>query len=135
MQELVGQTIVSVEIDPSHCYLRFKTENRDILIYETEGDCCSSSWIEHVENADQLVGAKVEGVQNVDMSHKNEDNSDKYECLQVYGVKILLKDRPTFFLEYRNSSNGYYGGYITGPLEPKYLPKKGLVFNPLTEDF
>lgn len=113
MKELIGKRIVAAYLSSDKTVLGFECDGGECLTYTTEGDCCSYSWIEHFSNSEYLAGSKVLGVEEIDMPGV-EPHGD-HEYIQCYGVKILLEGRPAFEFEYRNSSNGYYGGYITGP--------------------
>ncbi len=78
--------------------------------YVVSGDCCSASWIEHLEvPALPPEGAEVLSVESVDMpartDGKLEDEMQFYECR----FKTTAGD---IVAEFRNSSNGYYGGSI-----------------------
>jgi hypothetical protein len=67
------------------------------------------SWIEHLEAPDSVAGREIVEVTDEVMSR--EDDGD-YECLQSYQTKFRLDNGETITLEYRNESNGYYGGYV-----------------------
>lgn len=111
MKELIGKKIVAAYMSSDKTTLGFILEGGERLSYVTEGDCCSYSWIEHFSNSEYLAGSKVLGVQEIDVPGVVEHPD--HECLQCYGVKVVLEGRPAFEFEYRNSSNGYYGGYIS----------------------
>ncbi|GAC1618041.1 MAG: hypothetical protein NVS9B1_27280 [Candidatus Dormibacteraceae bacterium] len=74
----------------------------------TEGDCCSSSWVEHLTVPPDIEGATIIGVARLG-EHTEINSTD--DCLSVYHTAI-----PTtageIVIEYRNSSNGYYGGWL-----------------------
>lgn len=89
--------------------------------FRVTGDCCSHSWIEHLEIPKRIKGSVITKIL--------EDNIlepwDKHECkkkenyeyenvcghdvLRVYHT-IFRTDKGDIVLEYRNDSNGYYGG-------------------------
>jgi hypothetical protein len=77
--------------------------------YKTEGDCCSHSWVEHLEAPNDLVGAVIIDVKEDPIL--NEDDPDNHDYIQVYHTRFVT-NRGEIVLEYRNSSNGYYGGYL-----------------------
>jgi hypothetical protein len=112
-EPLVGCWIHEVRIDEEHLNIAFEVCGGR-LNFCAEGDCCSSSWIENVQNAEHLKGSKIVSVEDVEMP--SPDQSD-HELLQAYGLRIHLADRnglvrPPFLIEHRNSSNGYYGGSL-----------------------
>lgn len=83
--------------------------------FGVEGDYCSQSWIEHLELPQDYIGAtllRVEEGNGVPWDGHTCDNSCGHDVLQVYNTKFHT-DRGTITLEYRNDSNGYYGGYLT----------------------
>lgn len=110
MKELIGKKIVAAYLSSDKTYLGFEIEGGERLLYFTDGDCCSYSWIEYVNNSEYLAGSRVVDVQDIDVPGIGDRSDD--ECIQCYGVKVVLEGRPAFELEYRNSSNGYYGGSI-----------------------
>jgi len=57
--------------------------------------------------------AKVLSVENIDLPGSLE-NHEEDECLQVYGLKICT-DKGEIVIDYRNSSNGDYGGNLWWP--------------------
>ena len=108
MTELVGRSIRRVELKDGE--LLFFTIDNTIIRYDCEGDCCSSSWFEEIDNPDALIDARVVSVESVDLDKVIPDIS-AYECLRLYGTKITTtKGNAT--VDMRNSSNGYYGGWI-----------------------
>ncbi len=113
MQELIGKKIVKVGISQDKTVLGFEIEDGSKLAYYTEGDCCSSSWIEHFSNAEYLAGSRVVGVEEIDVPGVGDDEQNDGDFIQCYGVRISLFGKPPFEFEFRNSSNGYYGGCIT----------------------
>ncbi len=76
--------------------------------FEAFGDCCSESWIEHLEAPKDLEGALLTGYEEIPMSDEWL-NDDEYQ--QVYESRFLT-DRGPIVLEFRNNSNGYYGGSL-----------------------
>lgn len=129
MKELIGKTIESAWTDQVHERLAFVCTDGTIFHYTTEAECCSSTWIQHVENAEYLIGGTVLDWEEVDMPRP--EDADSYDVIKCYGVRLTLEDRPPFFFEFRNASNGYYSGSIDGGLVSK-LPQDLI---PLTEDF
>lgn len=89
--------------------------------YTVEGDCCSSSWIEHITIPSGIKGKVITEVKDAPMNFAGYpvddgvSESDEYgEYIQVYH-NAFVTDAGEIILEYRNSSNGYYGGYLVGP--------------------
>ena len=111
MRELIGKKILAAYLSEDKTILGFELEGGERLAYFTEGECCSRSWIEHFSNEEYLAGAVVSGVQDIDIPDVSELTEDG-EYTVRYGVKVLLEGRPAFEFEFRNLSNGYYGGQI-----------------------
>lgn len=118
-EDLVGKKVLSIFGDKDT--LCFKTD-AGIFTYGCEGDCCSSSWFEHVSGVAQLVGHTVATEEEISMPDIPKEQQREEDV--AYGYQ-LITDKGHFLIEMRNSSNGYYGGYITGPSneEPSGLPE------------
>lgn len=111
MDSLVGRTIQSLEIDGNEQhYLRFKTNQGDV-IYEAVGDCCSESWFYHVLGVDGLLNQRVVEIVNVEMGDAPDDGLGRQDVDSLYGIR-LVTTRGYVDIEFRNSSNGYYGGWL-----------------------
>lgn len=109
---LVGKTLTGLKIADDKLALLFQTTDGDVVA-RCDGDCCSSTWVEHVELPALDFPAKVLTVEDVDLPGSCDDHPE-HECLEVYGCKITT-DRGEIVIDYRNSSNGYYGGNLSWP--------------------
>jgi len=105
LKELIGVTIYKV------------TKNRDQIILDTDagqfsleayGDCCSTTWIESIDNEDALIGTVQEAC-NIPMPDLG--TPEECECREYYGLKIVT-NKGRAVIDYRNDSNGYYGGSL-----------------------
>lgn len=123
---LIGETIRKCEVSQDRNSIVFTTDNKKIA-YKTHGGCCSDSWIEHFER-DGIEGSTVIDVKNFNIDDDNSKNdltdllSTKYpdrqqECDRAYFYEIVT-DKGSFTIEMRNSSNGYYGGWLTEEILP-----------------
>lgn len=103
---LIGKTLKDLKIAKDKMALLFILDGGEEMIARTDGDCCSVSWIESVE----LVSfpCAITSIEDVPMSSIDED-----ECtlIQIYCTKINTT-KGCLIIEYRNESNGYYGGSI-----------------------
>lgn len=108
MDKLIGAKTKALFIDKAKERLVFQTDKGDFA-FVAEGDCCSQSWFEHLSGVEDLINSKIKSVRHVDMG---EIAHPSHECLQLYGTRIQTA-RGVFEIEMRNSSNGYYGGYIS----------------------
>jgi hypothetical protein len=108
---LVGRTITAVYLAEDKKAIRFDVAGGDPIIAKADGDCCSSTWIENIENAEALIGTPVLSASDISM---REDQRDDDGLIQFYGFKISTA-KGDCILDYRNESNGYYGGNLSWP--------------------
>ncbi|HWX31234.1 MAG TPA: hypothetical protein VNZ53_27820 [Steroidobacteraceae bacterium] len=112
-KSLVGKTIVAVFLTEDGGEIRFDLSDGTSVVARADGDCCSHSWIEAVEMPALGLPATVISSEPLDLDKPDVTNDD-YECLRFYGHKIVT-DRGEIVIDYRNSSNGYYGGNLSWP--------------------
>jgi len=112
---LIGTTLTGIKIADDKKALLFQTTQGDVIA-RADGDCCSDTWIESVEGPVSFPCA-VHGVSDIDMPDLG--SPDDYESVAYYGFRIDT-DRGAIIIDYRNSSNGYYGGHLTWPGEYHY---------------
>ena len=82
--------------------------------FTAQGDCCSRSWVEHLTVPSDIAGAVVTHVAENEMGETWND-PDHYECVRVYQTTFRTA-KGDIVVEYRNESNGYYGGWLEGPV-------------------
>ena len=127
----------------------FISQNKEVIGFETDkgmvfgfccGDCCSYTWIEHIENVSTLFDSLVLSAEDIPMPDLGY-MTDK-EVVAYYGFRITTaKGQCT--IDFRNDSNGHYGGDIYWePNSEKHVPEEAqsprsaLAFErALTEDF
>lgn len=114
---LIGKTINSIKLADDKIAILFATDAGDIIA-ECDADCCSSTWIEHIELPALGFPAMVVAVDDLDLPGSEYDHPE-HDCLTVYGCKITT-DKGEMIIDYRNASNGYYGGSLTWPGEYHY---------------
>jgi hypothetical protein len=112
MKELIGKKILGVLANPDNTYWRFSTDQGDVD-YFCFADCCSDSWINHINGVDELIGGTVADVEDIDFYAllKVEPEPTKQESDEVMFHRIKTEKGMCTF-EFRNSSNGYYGGSL-----------------------
>src|SRR5690606_29117867 len=94
--------------------LKFITTDGDIVA-RCDADCCSHTWIEGIENTVREFPAIVIGAEDIlDGLPDTIEDDPEHECLQFYGFRITT-DKGVIVIDYRNSSNGYYGGSLEWP--------------------
>jgi hypothetical protein len=115
MKELLNKQILAVLLDKDlQHFLVFKTNEGDVK-YETFADCCSETWFSDIIGLTDLIGETVNKVEEVLISklgnYNTDDGRGRQDVDQVYGYK-LMTNRGHIEILFRNSSNGYYGGWI-----------------------
>lgn len=113
---LVGKTLSSVEVAADKKAIRFTVDGEQIVA-KCDGDCCSSTWIESVDMPAGGLPARILAVEDLNMPEQPQ--ADEYEVVAYYGLK-LTTDKGDLVLDYRNESNGYYGGNLSWPDEYHY---------------
>lgn len=108
MHRMLGRPIRAVVLAPDKCSIRFEFQDGAAQVFGVEGDCCSRSWIEHLTVPDDVDGAELVTVTESMM----ETDDHEHECLKVYSTTFRT-NRGDIVVEYRNSSNGYYGGWLS----------------------
>ena len=108
--DFIGSTILSVEIAEDRKALRFSTSMGEVIA-KMDGDCCSNIWVEHIDLPALGFPAKVIEVRDLDLDRREEAG---YEVTEFYGCEIKT-DKGDMTIDYRNESNGYYGGNIHWP--------------------
>ncbi len=107
---LLGKTISEVyQTDDQHG-LKFILSDGTEVIAKTDADCCSHTWIENVENPEALIGSPVTLVENLNL-RPNQQDGEYGDLIQFYGCKINTS-KGTCVIDFRNESNGYYGGSL-----------------------
>ena len=110
--ELIGKVVTEFRASPDRSAFGFQTACGLRQAYKCTADCCSVSWVNHISGVSSLPFV-LESVEErnfgrVAGTRQEEDQVDMY-C-------FIGRDkqgwRHGFQLEFRNSSNGYYGGRI-----------------------
>lgn len=111
--ELVGKEIESFNLEPSGGWIDFHFKDGTSARLEAEGDCCSSSWIESID-APMALNGKVLSIEDIAMPSLGDIGTTKHpdvESVSYYGLKVTTV-KGVAVLDYRNDSNGYYGGWL-----------------------
>lgn len=106
---MVGRKLRSIELSEDRQYITVTFEDETYIKFYTEGDCCSSSWVEHLNLPGDIKGATFLSAED---SGRVDAFDEGYEYIQVYNT-VFHTSVGDIVLEYRNSSNGYYGGCLT----------------------
>lgn len=119
---LVGRKILEIrDVGEGGFTLVFKDGSR--AVFDVCGDCCSRTWIEHFEVPADIAGAViVKCVHNTaDWSNAEPTKTGNYEEQMSYYDTRIVTNRGDIVCEYRNSSNGYYGGWLEFSLHDEDL--------------
>lgn len=111
LKPLAGRKLAAVEVSEDKEELAFRFQDGGSVVYGTGADCCSHSWIEHVTVPPDIAGSEITAWGEQDSGEFEQD----YETIRVYQTAFQT-DKGEIIVEYRNSSNGYYGGWLSGPL-------------------
>lgn len=106
MQQLINKTIRSCSWSKDGTKMTITTSEGDFNFY-TGSDCCSESWIEHV--TEPKYPAKILSIEEKDLPGPTPSGRQEYD--QAYST-VFKTDQGDLEVEYRNSSNGYYGGSL-----------------------
>ena len=104
---LVGKVLTGIQIASDKKAIQFMTTDGEVIA-RCDGDCCSDTWVESIECSVREFPATVTEADDIGMP----DSGD--ECLAIYGFRIVT-DKGHIIIDYRNESNGYYGGDLVWP--------------------
>ena len=119
MNKLIGFKVKEIELsdDSESLTLYGEHQNGKYGHYSinTEGECCSQSWIESIFEPNALIGyeiLKIDHIELPDSYYESIPGTTHYEdYVQYYGFAMYTSNGKCV-IDYRNSSNGYYGGSI-----------------------
>ena len=108
---LIGRTIKAIFIAEDKLAVKFELTDGDPIIARVDADCCSYTWIEDLGDVSQILDSPVVSVENLSL---REDKETDDGAIRFYGCRITTRKGFTT-IDYRNSSNGYYGGSLEWP--------------------
>lgn len=120
LSKMIGATVSRVLIGEE--ILAFETD-KGRAVFTVEGDCCSNSFFHDFYGVAHLLGnGPITEWEEVDLDpsdpgYVSPDEQIDYEYVQTYGYRFTTV-HPVFgevssVFSFRNSSNGYYGGWMT----------------------
>ena len=107
---LLGLTLLDVSFYEDS--ITFHTEEKGDIVASAYGECCSYSWVESVEHPARGYPAKVLSVREVELPWPAVERDT--DVLSDYGLRVTTTNGD-IDIDYRNDSNGYYGGYLEFP--------------------
>jgi len=112
-KEIVGNVIESFEMAPDGDWIIFRFKDDPPLKLSAKGDCCSYSWIEGIDLPNALQGRVLaaESILMPDLGNVGTAKCNNVDKVNYYGLKITTENGIAV-IDYRNSSNGYYGGWL-----------------------
>ena len=109
MKDLIGKTVKAIRINDVKDLIELTCDD-GILYLSAVGDCCSTSWFEHMTGVEALIGHTIKNVLVREMPPpKTDDEDDEFDVTDFYGW-TLETEAGRCDIEMRNQSNGYYGG-------------------------
>lgn len=116
MKELIGKTIKEMYVNQDQHFLKFVTDQGDLLYY-ADGDCYSESWFADIVfngyrfDFNSMVNDVVElEIPTWVKRLVPNDKRTRQDYDEVYGYNITTDNKGECTIIYRNSSNGCYGG-------------------------
>jgi hypothetical protein len=117
MNPLIGKTLTGIKLAEDRQALLFQTTDGDIKV-NVDADCCSYTWVEAIELPALGFPALVTTVDDLILPENTFQLCSTFhpdsDYLQFYGCKIST-DHGEIVIDYRNDSNGYYGGSLSWP--------------------
>jgi len=112
MKELLNKIIKNIFISEGESHIKFILSDNSEMIYATNGDCCSETWFSDFTGIDCLINEEIFEIEELELPYDGEmllAQRSRQEEDKLYGY-CFKTQKGYATLEYRNSSNGYYGG-------------------------
>lgn len=91
-------------------FIRFNNTNLQLKLI-AERDCCSISWFE-AQDLQCIIGKEIKYIYDSNYTvNLPESNRDRYDSNHLIIIQFIDNSEYQFYL--RNSSNGYYDGYLS----------------------
>lgn len=114
---LEGKTVTDMKVSKNRQCVMLNLDDDENLYLTAVGDCCSESWFEHIQDKSEIIGMKILKIEQVNLGRVT---PTKQESDELYCIKFTTNNKweDLWMLEFRNSSNGYYGGSVTLSILP-----------------
>jgi hypothetical protein len=109
-KKIIGKKVMGFAkpFESGDSQITFMCDKGERFTLSCEGDCCSTSWFEHVELPSlPFTITAIEEVDGKDVL--DEEVLKNHDVLKTYGLKMTT-DKGHLDIDMRNDSNGYYGG-------------------------
>lgn len=108
MKELLGKIIKEIKFLEEGKFCLFEIADGTELKYEASGDCCSHSYFSDIIDKRIMLGAEVLQVIEKEERDVLPKKDEDHVVLYAYTIKT---SKGYGDIEFRNDSNGYYGGF------------------------
>ena len=109
----VGSVVKGVHADRGDVNL-FMEDGRTLTLH-LDGNCCSDSYYTDTSQFDELIGAKIIGIEERDGASETpaekpqqDDNDRKFS----WHFLVFITSNGHVTIDWRNDSNGYYDGSV-----------------------
>lgn len=113
LSNIVGLNIAGHRVTDDNQVLWLEFEGGGKAKFKTYAECCSHTWIESLDAPGNLRG-KVLSIEEIDMPNLGDIPTvgrPEVERVKYYGLRIVTENGHCV-IDYRNDSNGYYGGSL-----------------------
>ena len=123
LKTLIGKTLTKIEWNEGE--VTFFWDGGKAR-FEACGDCCSHTWIDSFEGNEDIIGDEIVKVTELELGGMDNPSAEECKCknadhdadhkyghdsLALYGYRIET-NKASATLDFRNDSNGYYGGSL-----------------------
>jgi hypothetical protein len=107
----IGRQVTGVRLSKDRDWIALDLDNGDQLAADVESECCSETEIRHLSGVDVLLRYPITGFSDDPLPNPVErpERDWPQPSESQYGLTIRTTGG-VFTLDYRNYSNGYYGG-------------------------
>jgi len=106
-----GEALVELRVEPGEHSLSVVLQDAEVLV-DAVGDCCSESWFADIHVSPGAFGSPLERVEWIELEDPTpNDGRSRQDEDQAYGFRLVTQAGQVEVI-FRNSSNGYYGGWV-----------------------
>lgn len=134
LNDMIGSTVTELYVGNSEGTLLFKTADDKWFCWNVVGDCCSDSWFADIVGFDALIKKEILSVEEVPCVSMEDDGRSRQDSDLAYSYKLTTKAGYVDII-FRNSSNGYYGGWMEVSKEDEFLEKTLMFYTRILDDW